>query len=153
MLQDAHGLNVPVILWCLWSGAHFAEPDAATIKRALAIGGAWEQKVVAPLRSVRRALKEGVGGVTSEALREQVKAAELFAENVALDELDRLARAEAGAPSDPDSAARARRTLAAYVRAAGAAETPGFSIGLLEEIITLTFRAQNQGVSQNHRDR
>lgn len=154
MLQDAHGLNVPILLWCLWSGAHFAEPDAATIKKALAIGDAWEKKVVAPLRSARRALKEGVGGVTSEALLEQVKAAELSAERIALDQLESLSRGSAGAPSVADAAAaRVRRTLAAYVRAAGAAETPGFSVGLLEEIIELTFRAQNQGVSQNHRDR
>jgi uncharacterized protein (TIGR02444 family) len=151
-LQNKHGLNVTLILWCLWTGAHFDEPGAATLKRAAAIGDEWERKVVAPLRDVRRALKAGVGGATNEALRAQVKAAELAAEFEAMNLLDLLTRAQAGPIVGTNSAAHARRTLAAYVRASGAAETPGFSVGLLEELIGLTVSAPNQGAIPNARD-
>jgi uncharacterized protein (TIGR02444 family) len=151
-LQDAHGLNIPIILWCLWTGAFFAEPDAATMKRAIAIGAAWERKVVAPLRSVRRALKDGVEGKTPVALREQVKSAELAAEAEALSQLEMLTRRQVGAAATADARSRARRTLAAYARAAGAAESPGFSIALLEIVIGLTVPAPDQDASQDQRD-
>lgn len=151
-MQNDNGLNVALILWSLWTGAHFGEPGAATMKRAMALGGEWERKVVAPLRNVRRALKAGVEGATSEALRQQIKAAELAAEFEAMRALEILTRAQAGPIAGMDAAARARRTLAAYVRASGRAETPGFSIGLLEELIGLTVPAPNQDAPQNAHD-
>ncbi len=148
-MQNEHGLNVSLILWCLWTGVHFGEPDAATMKRAIAIGGEWERKVVAPLRNVRRALKAGVEGATAETLRAQVKAAEIDAEFEAMGALEFLTRTRAGLIVGTDVAARVRRTLAAYVRVSGAAETPGFSIGLLEKLIGLTVPAANQDAIQN----
>ena len=143
-MQDSHGLNVTLILWCLWTGAHFAEPDTATMKRALATGAAWERKAVAPLREVRRALKAGVEGTDAEALRAQVKAAELAAEFEAMKALELMTRAQIAFDASTNAQGRARRTLAAYVRASGGAETPGFSIGLLEDLIGLTVPAPNQ---------
>lgn len=135
-LQEAHGLNVNLVLWCVWTGAHFGEPDGATLKSAMAIANEWDAFVVAPLRAVRRKLKNGVAGIADEALRDQVKAAELGAERALQLRLESFAAALSGAAGDRQ--ARARRTLAAYARAARAAETPGFSISLLEEVIRLT---------------
>lgn len=140
------------MLWCVWTGAHFAEPDVATMKRAMAIGGEWERKIVAPLRDVRRALKAGVNGAASETLRTQVKAAELSAEFEAMQALELISRAQAGRYAGTDAAGRARRTLAAYVRAAGGADSPGFSVGLLEELIGLTVPAPNQDAIANAHD-
>lgn len=151
-MQDTHGLSVPIVLWCIWTGAYFTEPGAAVLKRAIAIGKAWDDRVIAPLRAVRRALKGGVEGNPAEALRDQVKAAELAAEREALNDLDALSRRLAPPSSGADAPARARRTLAAYVRAAGAAETPGFSIGLLEEVIGFTVPALNQDFARDHPD-
>ena len=150
-MQDDHALDVTLILWCLWTGAYFAEPDTAMLNQALAIGGGWERKVIGPLRGVRRALKAGVAGESAEALRAQVKAAELAAEFEAMKALEKLTHDRAAPSMGTDNAGRARRALAAYVRAAGAAETPGFSIGLLEELIGLTVPAPNQDAIPNAR--
>lgn len=144
-LQDAHGLNVSLVLWCLWTGARRAEPDGATLKNVMAIAGEWDAAVLAPLRAVRRKLKAGVAGIASEPLREEVKAAELHAERALQGRLESLAPTVLHAPADSDREGRARRTLAAYARAARAAETPGFSISLLEEVIRLTIDSSVQG--------
>ncbi len=74
MLQDAHGLNVNLVLWGLWSAQRFAEPDTATLKRAIEIAGQWEDAVVAPLRLVRRRLKGGFDGASVDALRDVLNA-------------------------------------------------------------------------------
>ncbi len=140
-MQDAHGLNVTLVLWCVWASVRFAEPDPATLKSAVTIADEWERTVVSPLRGVRRRLKASpdcppIGAI--EELRDQVKAAELGAERIMHDRLDALAvsalsPAAGGAPDR-----RARKTLAAYARQAGAARTAGFSIALLEKVIGLT---------------
>jgi uncharacterized protein (TIGR02444 family) len=142
-LQDAHGLNVNLILWCVWAGAHFGEPDGATLKSAMAVANEWDAAVAAPLRAVRRKLKNGAAGIADEALRDQVKAAELGAERALQLKLESLAAGLPGAAGD--RLACARRTLAAYARAARAAETPGFSISLLEEVIRLTVHSSVEG--------
>jgi len=140
------------MLWCLWIGLHFAEPDTAMLTRAMAVGTRWRTEVIAPLRSARRALKAGIEGATDEALRAQVKEAELAAERAALMALDALTRHRAPPPPDSDGGARARRLLAAYGRRAGAAQTPGFSIALLEELVGLTVCCPIPGASRNPRD-
>lgn len=144
-MQDAHGLNVNLVLWCVWSAEFFAEPASAALKSAIAIAGAWEASIVAPLRSVRRTLKSGVAGIDAGPLRDQVKAAELAAEQSLQARLDMMARETLGPAPGPDREGRARRALAAYARAARAAETPGFSISLLEEVIRLTLDSPDQG--------
>ncbi len=144
-LQDAHGLNVNLILWCAWAGAHHAEPDGAALKTAMAITAEWDSAVVAPLRAVRRALKSGVAGIAAEHLRAEVKAAELAAERALLARLDAFSQGALLPSHDADRAGRARRTLAAYARAARAAQSPGFSISLLEEVIRLTVDSSVEG--------
>lgn len=134
-LQDAHGLNVNLLLWCAWIAPHFAEPGGATMRRAIAIAAGWETDVVAPLRGVRRTLKARGG---ADALRQQVKEAELGAERELGGALEAFALRHLSPAPDGDSHSRARRTLAAYARAAGAAKTAGFSVSLLEKVAGLT---------------
>ncbi len=134
-MQDAHGLNVNLLLWCVWTAAHLSTPDEAALRRAMQISGEWEENIVAPLRQVRRKLKT-CGG--PEALRLQVKEAELSAEREVQSALEAMARRQLSPASDEDAGSRARRTLAAYARAAGAAKTSGFSVSLLEKLAGLT---------------
>ncbi len=148
-MQDQFGLSVPLVLWCVWTGAHFAEPDPATLKRAMMTGDRWEQLVIARLRMVRRTLKNGFDGAPAETVRADVNAAELAAERELLARLEALTRDVVTATADSDVTARARRTLAAYVRAAGAAGRPGFSIALLEEVVGLTVEKPIPGACQN----
>lgn len=141
-LQDAHGLNVNLLLWCVWNAAHFAEPDETAIRRAMMIARDWEDEIVAPLRRARRALKSRDSAAP---LRAKIKDAELAAEREVQSALDAFSqRALPPAPAG-DAIVRARRSLAAYARAAGAAKTAGFSVSLLEKIAGLTVPSPDSG--------
>ena len=104
-LQDAHGLDVNVVLFAGWAGAvagrALGPQDVAAASEAVR---RWREEVVRPLRSVRRALKsmEPLADARA-ALRARVKAAELEAELLQLDALEGLA-AELGRPSAPCAA-------------------------------------------------
>lgn len=79
-LQDDHGQNVPLLLWAVWRSGE--------VEAAVAAARTWEDKVVGPLRGVRRHLKGRAGADT---LREQVKRIELEAERLLIEDLERLA--------------------------------------------------------------
>jgi len=97
-LQDAHGQNISFLLWSVWSETD----DRALLARGAELARRWEALALLPLRGVRRALKaeaDGVPDVAREALRQDIKAAELRAERVLLESLEALgARTHAGAP-------------------------------------------------------
>lgn len=85
-LQDAHGQNVPFLLWAVWAEA----ADPGLLRQAAEVARAWDAVAVAPLRAVRRDLKTRrppVDDGAREALREDVKAAELRAERCLLETL------------------------------------------------------------------
>ena len=82
-LQDRYGQNVPLLLWAAWRGGDIA--------RAVEMTRTWEADVVAPLRGVRRRLK-GYSG--AEALRTQVKTAELDAERILMQQLETVSGEE-----------------------------------------------------------
>lgn len=85
-LQDEFGQNTNLLLWAVWAEAK----DPALLARAADAARAWEATAVRPLREVRRALKPPLPPVADdarEALREDVKAAELRAERVLLETL------------------------------------------------------------------
>ncbi len=69
-LQDTHGLDVNLVLFCCWLG----EP-LDSLAEAEALVADWRREVVQPLRAVRRWLKG-----RDEALRAQVATQELAAE-------------------------------------------------------------------------
>lgn len=97
-LQDAHGQNTPFLLWAVWAEAD----DAALLARAADAARAWDALTVTPLRAVRRALKGAhppVADAAREALREDVKGAELHAERVLLQTLAALDGRYGGAPA------------------------------------------------------
>ena len=97
-LQDDHGQNAPFLLWAVWAEAD----DPALLKEAAAAARAWDAVAVTPLRTVRRALKAPqppVVDANREALREDVKGAELHAERVLLQTLAMLGGRGGGAPA------------------------------------------------------
>lgn len=96
-LQDAHGQNVPYLLWAAWMAQ---EGRTADLKDAARMMRTWDAEVGAPLRGVRRALKPArppVDDVAKEALRDAVKAVELKGERVLMESLEALS-SEGGAP-------------------------------------------------------
>ena len=98
-LQDAHGQNVPYLLWAAWSAG---EGRIADGKAAAQLMRQWDSEVGAPLRGVRRALKApfpGVADAAREPFREALKGVELQGERVLLESLEALS-GPAGPPLD-----------------------------------------------------
>jgi len=95
-LQDEHGQNTSLLLWAVW-----AEAGApALLARAAEAAHRWEDVALVPLRAVRRALKAPAPPVADdarEALREDVKAAELRAERVLMETLEAMGGRGGGA--------------------------------------------------------
>ena len=113
-LQDAHGQNVPWLLWAAWMAG---EGRSADLKDAAKLMRAWDVEVGAPLRGVRRALKPvrpAVDDAAKEALRDAVKAVELRGERVLMESLETLS----GPPGAPIA------VLEALVAAAQASGDP-----------------------------
>lgn len=92
-LQDEHGVDVPLLLWRLWLHAQGREPEFAGLQSALAFSEDWAAGVVEPLRAARTTLKappEGVNTAPALELRKRILAAELEAEKLQLEALERL---------------------------------------------------------------
>ncbi len=122
-LQDDHGQNAPLLLWAAF--ARTTDPEA--LAAAAALARTWEATAILPLRRVRRALKDPLPptpDAAREALRGQVKAAELAAERCLLEALETI---------DPGQAPLV--PLSDALAAAGRAWDPGLDPG---ELATLT---------------
>ncbi|MET3666934.1 TIGR02444 family protein [Caulobacter sp. 1776] len=89
-LQDAHGQNVPYLLWAAWMAR---EGRSADLKDAAGLMRRWDAEIGAPLRGVRRALKAPrppVDDAAKEALRDAIKAVELRGERLLMESLEAL---------------------------------------------------------------
>jgi uncharacterized protein (TIGR02444 family) len=117
-LQDGYGLDVNLLLFAAWVAEE--RGLAMTADRAAEADGwvqDWREEVVRPLRAVRRRLKTGapIPGPAAEALREAIMAAEIDAERIELDWLQRQAAAwPSGQGGSVEGALRA-----VFVQAAG----------------------------------
>lgn len=97
-LQDDHGQNVPFLLWAVWAEG----PPAAALDEAVRTTRIWQAEVLDPIRQVRRGLKSEtlpVPAAAREALRDDIKSAELHAERVLLEAFEALARGQNGHPA------------------------------------------------------
>ena len=96
ILQDQHGYDVNLVLFCIWYGCRHGELTDDLLKTALETSDHWHETVVRPLRSLRtqlkRDLKDSAYSSSSEisVLREQIKTAELNAERIQQQELEKL---------------------------------------------------------------
>lgn len=117
-LQEAHGIDVNILLLCCWLGASGRgtvgpEGMAQIVEAAFA----WHGEIVRGLRAVRKRLKDPVGGEDrdlAESIRKQVQKIEIDAEHI--EQLMLAAAADAlpaAAPGDP--AADARANAEAYL--------------------------------------
>jgi len=97
-LQDHCAVDVNLLLYACWLGSRGIELTATALGAALRITGPWTHEVVAPLRRVRRWMKDNdglLGNVPEHdyaALRERIKAAELESERLEQQVLEQLAR-------------------------------------------------------------
>lgn len=92
-LQDEHGQCTPYLLWAAWSAQSGRSVNEAILAKGAVLAKQWEPTIITPVRTVRRALKPPFDGVTDdlrEALREQVKAVELAAEQTLMQSLEAL---------------------------------------------------------------
>ena len=95
-LQDQHGFDVNLVLFCIWYGCRHGELTDDLLKTALETSDRWRETVVRPLRSLRtlikRDLKESAYSSSSEisVLRDRIKTAELDAERIQQQELEKL---------------------------------------------------------------
>ncbi len=112
-VQDDHGGDVNVALCLLWHASRGQAVTRDDVDRLTAFSGPWKAEVVAPLREVRRRLKESAlspDPAAQEAFRTKVKAVELAAEKLQQSVLEGIA--VSGAPMPADAAAR--HNLALY---------------------------------------
>ncbi|MEN0038318.1 MAG: TIGR02444 family protein [Cellvibrio sp.] len=81
-LQDEQGVNVNLLLWCAWLDARGLILDAGRLHSAQKRIRGWDEHYVVPLRQLRRRMKVefGVEDASIEAVRTQIKQAELLAE-------------------------------------------------------------------------
>lgn len=95
-LQDQHGQCIPYLLWAAWAAKEGRPLDRAALEAGAGVSARWEAAAVGPLRAARRAMKPEVAGVADaarEALRAEVKALELQAEQLLIETLEALAPA------------------------------------------------------------
>jgi uncharacterized protein (TIGR02444 family) len=106
-LQQRHGIDVNLVLLCVWLGERGTALDGETLARLCHAAERWQIEVVRPLRALRRRLKARIGdrepnSVAGEwpglaiSLRERAIALELDAEH--LEQLQ-LGRVAAGLPA------------------------------------------------------
>jgi len=95
-LQDEHGADVNLLLYCCWAGWYNDALDQNTFNQALGFSQTWAENVVRPLRGVRRWMKaDGCGNKLldfeiCQDVRERVKATELRAEKLQQEALEAL---------------------------------------------------------------
>lgn len=81
-LQDEHGVNVNLLLWCVWLECNGVCLDDARLHDAQRRIRAWDQHYVIPLRHLRQRMKAefGTADEAIEQVRGYIKQAELAAE-------------------------------------------------------------------------
>jgi uncharacterized protein (TIGR02444 family) len=103
-LQDAHGRDVNLALYCCWLGASGrGRLDTAGLAKAEAAIAPWRSEVIEKLRGARRAIK--AAGAAHASLYAALKAVELQSEHAAQHRLAALAPpANPGAVGDSKTA-------------------------------------------------
>ncbi|HTK34008.1 MAG TPA: TIGR02444 family protein [Caulobacteraceae bacterium] len=119
-LQDRHGMDVPLLLFVAWAGAEAGLAlSGQQMESAARSASAWQGEVVTVLRGLRRRLKLDLAAnpdAAVEALRNDIKRAELAAERIELAALARIAEAWLAQGDVTDAEAAAVHNLAACFR-------------------------------------
>jgi uncharacterized protein (TIGR02444 family) len=131
-LQDGCGVDVNVLLFFLWLATARRCVSPGVARAVDATAARWRDDVVAPLRAIRRKLKDGsalVGRGAAEHFRTKIKAIELESERLEQEALFALADGLATEDAATVEAA-ARASAAAYEHVLGRALTPA-AVGTL----------------------
>ena len=123
-LQDQHGCDVNVVLFCCWAASTGAgRLDDEIMVAAVASVEEWQAEVIKPVRSVRRRLEAELTHVdheTAAKLRVEIAAAELHAESVEQDILEKLiAPEQAGLRNSGAQMDDAKYNLQRYLKLLG----------------------------------
>lgn len=110
-LQERYGLDVNLILFCIWYGRYWGQMPDTLLADAVRHCSDWRSAVVQPLRNVRTQMKNDTTlrsrfhGTDYETLRENIKKLELNAEKIQQEALEQLANelASTGNSSDKES--------------------------------------------------
>ncbi|MEE8235450.1 MAG: TIGR02444 family protein [Gammaproteobacteria bacterium] len=139
-LQDRHGCDVNIVLFCCWAASTGAgRLDDQTIADAVASVAEWQTEVIKPVRAVRRRLEAEFTHVDpkmASELKIEIGAAELHAESVEQNVLEKLIAPERASRSD--SAAQmedAQYNLLGYLKLLGV-ETNNDALESLSTIVT-----------------
>ena len=93
-LQDQYGCDVNILLFCCWAASvGTGRLDDPTLEDAIASVKQWQAEVIKPVRAIRRRLEAELAYVdpkTAAKLRAEIGAAELQAESVEQDILEKL---------------------------------------------------------------
>lgn len=124
-LQDRDGLDVGMILYCLWAAGQSAAPHGATPLGLAQLGPAWatarpwREDIIEPMRRARRRLKSAVGSVNAAQVQDLVRLiskAELSAERHLLAALEQQHSSLAAEASGGEAAEQvAWRNVSDYV--------------------------------------
>jgi uncharacterized protein (TIGR02444 family) len=115
VLQDQNGVDVNVLLYLLWAGHNGRQLSPSEVQTIDRLSKEWRGHVVAPLRGIRRWLKDPSPAFASlstslstslvDGLRQNIKAAELEAERLQQEALYSHAQlTDLGAPCPPATA-------------------------------------------------
>ena len=113
-LQERHGTDVNLLLFCCWAGSRGRGLSGAELAGLIAVVSEWQTEVVRPLRGIRRWLKGRERGLGErvEPLRAEIKARELDAERIEQELLEGALAIEPGDPSPAAAAANLQAYLA-----------------------------------------
>ncbi|MEE2525610.1 TIGR02444 family protein [Hyphobacterium sp. HN65] len=111
-LQDTHGLNVNICLWCAWLAQEGRDPRGL-LPDAIERLEPWSADITRAIRKVRRQLKDAGG---NPQLYKAILACELDAEHIEQDLLFELSET---APPAGDAESLAAAALGDYARLAG----------------------------------
>lgn len=119
-LQDRHGLDVNLILYCLWIGQDGGGVlQAADFDRLIAASGDWNADVIRRLRAARLAIKAGFDALPTElgdSLRKRILDIEIDGERAEQLLLAPLLDRKRDAAREPEGRARdAAANLRAYL--------------------------------------
>ena len=127
-LQERHGLDVNLLLFCGWAGRRGRALDDAAIARLIEAARPWRAATVLPLRRLRRWLKDQsvAPGAAAGRLRERIKEDELQAEAIQQDLFAEALPVPEGAGGPAVTVAN----MAAYFAALGIAPDAGDTANL-----------------------
>ncbi|RED54137.1 TIGR02444 family protein [Aestuariispira insulae] len=89
-LQNSRGLDVNLILLCVWLGTKGVSLQKESMQKLVGLSSGWHLQAVLPLRQLRQSLKEPVAGIDrddAERVRQGIKELELATERMQQDML------------------------------------------------------------------